>query len=659
LPAPAAGGHRAVRSRDQGGGRALRRSRAPGAGRHPRRVGVQSEGGVREGRAGPDAAHAGDGVDARGPQQLRPPAEHRRWRAAPARADRPVRERPAPGAGGLQRRRKGGGRESGDPAIPRDPRLRHARALSLRRHHERWVRPAADARVQDRRRRRIDRLHQHPSARPSLVPLASRPSASPPSGSLSRHVLLEPAGDRGSHLREKPSIQNQSPVRGAHDLEAIGPEGKLVVPLARPLLVGRAGDDQHGTGSIPDDNAGLPLVARQARLDAERFERDQALVTIEIRHRRLTVGIAIDDPVFLRAEHAGAEGNRRIARLSRRARRQAHTRPRPTRRGRPHRDQPAHPPADESRRLPQATGERDDIVGVVGHARRAELGWRAGPVAPEIDRVRGPSAPGELALPEGPHASRIRGPVHEDHRCARVALRQDTVGPRIDHTRHCKTDETGECLSGMLGAKPSESGESVTLGNRTGALVIGVLVLLGHAGDQRPPTPRPTDDVLGKGTVSIPVATKEPEPPPSAEPMPGRESPKPPVSAPPAKSPDSRKSGMPPGRAVAGALAQKDSRHVPANRPPKPAAPAETPRPADTAPRTENAPVTKTVPRTATAPPTEAPAPAESPTLATTLDLGSLEKRLRETTAIGVFTKLSLKNQVDDLLDEFREFHKR
>jgi len=199
----------------------------------------------------------------------------------------------------------------------------------------------------------------------------------------------------------------------------------------------------------------------------------------------------------------------------------------------------------------------------------------------------------------------------------------------------------------------------VTLGNRTGALVIGVLVLLGHAGDQRPPTPRPTDDVLGKGTVSIPVATKEPEPPPSAEPMPGRESPKPPVSAPPAKSPDSRKSGMPPGRAVAGALAQKESRHVPANRPPKPAAPAESALPADTAPRTENAPVTKTVPRTATAPPTEAPAPAESPTLATTLDLGSLEKRLRETTAIGVFTKLSLKNQVDDLLDEFREFHKR
>jgi hypothetical protein len=41
-----------------------------------------------------------------------------------------------------------------------------------------------------------------------------------------------------------------------------------------------------------------------------------------------------------------------------------------------------------------------------------------------------------------------------------------------------------------------------------------------------------------------------------------------------------------------------------------------------------------------------------------TLDLTALEQRLRDTKAIGVFTKLSLKNQVDDLLDEFREFHR-
>jgi len=39
------------------------------------------------------------------------------------------------------------------------------------------------------------------------------------------------------------------------------------------------------------------------------------------------------------------------------------------------------------------------------------------------------------------------------------------------------------------------------------------------------------------------------------------------------------------------------------------------------------------------------------------LDLKSLETRLKETKAIGVFTKLALKNQVDDLLDRFRAFY--
>jgi hypothetical protein len=43
--------------------------------------------------------------------------------------------------------------------------------------------------------------------------------------------------------------------------------------------------------------------------------------------------------------------------------------------------------------------------------------------------------------------------------------------------------------------------------------------------------------------------------------------------------------------------------------------------------------------------------------VAPALDLKSLEARLRETKAIGVFTKLSLKNKVDDLLSQFRAFH--
>lgn len=36
------------------------------------------------------------------------------------------------------------------------------------------------------------------------------------------------------------------------------------------------------------------------------------------------------------------------------------------------------------------------------------------------------------------------------------------------------------------------------------------------------------------------------------------------------------------------------------------------------------------------------------------LDLAALKARLRDTNAIGVFTKLALKNQVDDLLKQFR-----
>jgi hypothetical protein len=39
------------------------------------------------------------------------------------------------------------------------------------------------------------------------------------------------------------------------------------------------------------------------------------------------------------------------------------------------------------------------------------------------------------------------------------------------------------------------------------------------------------------------------------------------------------------------------------------------------------------------------------------MDLKLLETRLKDTNAIGAFTKLALKNQVDDLLNQFREFY--
>jgi len=40
-----------------------------------------------------------------------------------------------------------------------------------------------------------------------------------------------------------------------------------------------------------------------------------------------------------------------------------------------------------------------------------------------------------------------------------------------------------------------------------------------------------------------------------------------------------------------------------------------------------------------------------------TFSITNLVARIRETGAIGFFTKLALKNQIDDLLTEFREFH--
>lgn len=42
---------------------------------------------------------------------------------------------------------------------------------------------------------------------------------------------------------------------------------------------------------------------------------------------------------------------------------------------------------------------------------------------------------------------------------------------------------------------------------------------------------------------------------------------------------------------------------------------------------------------------------------ASTLDLDALEQRLKDTDAIGVFTKITLKNQVDDLLKRFKAYH--
>jgi hypothetical protein len=116
----------------------------------------------------------------------------------------------------------------------------------------------------------------------------------------------------------------------------------------------------------------------------------------------------------------------------------------------------------------------------------------------------------------------------------------------------------------------------------------------------------------------------------------------------------------PPGPASAKPSAQ------PAAESPKPLAPpkvAEAPKPA-APPKAVEAPKPAAPPKAVEAPkpaappktgiPQKVPAPAAAPP---TLDLQALERRLKDTDAIGVLTKLSLKNQVDDLVERFRAFH--
>jgi len=75
------------------------------------------------------------------------------------------------------------------------------------------------------------------------------------------------------------------------------------------------------------------------------------------------------------------------------------------------------------------------------------------------------------------------------------------------------------------------------------------------------------------------------------------------------------------------------------------------PPPAKAPAKISASPVAVEQPRKNEVPPPVA-RPAEPP-----LDVAALKSRLRETSAIGVFTKLALKNQVDDLLEQFRAHH--
>jgi hypothetical protein len=135
-----------------------------------------------------------------------------------------------------------------------------------------------------------------------------------------------------------------------------------------------------------------------------------------------------------------------------------------------------------------------------------------------------------------------------------------------------------------------------------------------------------------------------PAPAPAAAPPAAAATPPPVNDTEPVESPSiTRANALPPpstGKSAAATAAAKPSA-------PKPGKGKAAPVSAPVAP----APVAASAPTSVPDPP---PAPS---TPKPQLDFKAMEQRLRDTSAIGVFTKLSLKNQVDDLLKAFRGYH--
>jgi hypothetical protein len=122
-----------------------------------------------------------------------------------------------------------------------------------------------------------------------------------------------------------------------------------------------------------------------------------------------------------------------------------------------------------------------------------------------------------------------------------------------------------------------------------------------------------------------------------------------------------KRSATPPAPAVASAAPTAPAATAPTAPAPKPTA---LPPPSDQAAVKPPAKPTATEskapakPGAAAAPPSAKAASAPvANAAAPPLDLKALETELKETKAIGVMTKLSLKNQVDDLLSQFRAFY--
>jgi len=123
--------------------------------------------------------------------------------------------------------------------------------------------------------------------------------------------------------------------------------------------------------------------------------------------------------------------------------------------------------------------------------------------------------------------------------------------------------------------------------------------------------------------------------PPRVETAPPRESQQTPAASPPVEPPR-------PGPVEPPKTAQPKPAEPSPPRPPEPSGPKQPAPPP---------------PRPAPPPPRQSAGVPPPPQPAAIVDLATLEKRLRDTSAIGLFTKLALKNEVDDLLERIRAFH--
>ena len=167
-----------------------------------------------------------------------------------------------------------------------------------------------------------------------------------------------------------------------------------------------------------------------------------------------------------------------------------------------------------------------------------------------------------------------------------------------------------------------------------------------HARTAEPvPTPVPAETIV----VVEPPAMAAPE---------AAAIPQPPVTAPAAVVPPVTAAPR-----VAVAEAPNSTPPAPKVAAPRPPVVAAAPVP-PAVPKATAVPAPQVVPKVAPVPapqvmPKVAPAPLASQGAPAPLDLASLATRLKQTRAIGVLTKLSLKNQVDDLLEKFRAYHRQ